>query len=1221
MSVSVDDPEAFVAKHLIDHGIPIKSFTSYSWKITEYCKQPKRVKSSFFTGGDYKWSIELGPRNVTEGANDTASTYLRCEGPIVEGPTQWPQGSHVCAQWVLAISNPHDGTCYIQRASRCRFTQNQRRRLSKFAEITKLTSPHGSHDKPIIENDEAIITAFVRVLEDETGVLWHDFADWNSKKETGHVTLKRQGATCYINPLFQSLFLTNHFRKAVYEIPTEHDGADSVALAIQRVFYQLQTSSEPVETGELTKSLGLKSVDDSPPHFAQDFLRVLQHILPSQMIGTRGDGAFQYLFAGRYMKNFKCTEVDYECSKEERFFDIHLDVKNSDGRPLKTLEKSLQAYVTPETMKGKNKYYAGGKHGLQDAIKRSSFLEFPPVLHLHLKRFEYNLQTDKQVKINDPLEYPFELDLAPYLDESAATTANRYYRLHSVLLHSGDAQGGNYSALIKPHPELKWLKFDDERVIPVTNRDVLKGGTNRSNNAYMLVYVRESEAAEILAPIAETDIPTHLESRLNREQREQGAKRTEKEEMHLHLNTKIVTEETFRAHQGFDLATFNDKNIPPSELPTLRVAKNERYLDFKSTVAQKLGYQPEKIRLWPLLQPTERPRTAVLENDCTLTMESVCGKNASASQDLNLYLEVIDPAHDEQPDEPGEKQLMIFAKYFNVFDQTLTGIGHFYVKEYQRASELIPVITSQMKLTTNTRLRLYEEIGPGKIQLVRPKTTFTEMGMLNGDIICFQIEFSDKELVNLGRHRLYLDPVSFYDFLANRVLVRFKPRHHHMAKTDEFDLTLSKTLTYSQMAHRVGERLQQDPRQLRFTDSLQGDPKTVVSRRGTLADMIESSDDNSAQNILFYELLDLPIAEIGDKRRVHITWTGAESQEEGRYSFWIPKSASMHDVVDKLSQSSTMARFPKNSNQRIKLFTFNDGQIGKDFSGDDLLADVSDLENLYATVGNAMNAAHYDPVAIRKMLQFVTKLNADGTNYETWFRALESILGMATGKVRLLTSPEHIISGAEDLVIKQMIAASVDDALVPTVLEAESGVAAFAEIEKRYMSHSRSEQITIMKEIMQTRFETGDETTDIGCHFQAIKNLAGKLFRSGFKLSQESFIGLFFHLSLPGLDTLPFVNLCREIDERSSGSAGVISNADLVRLARLELAHFHQQNRPASCEERIQPIEHSSPTGECSIDRSRKSLERHDSRSSEQSSEERPKKRHKTVPKEESSEV
>ena len=34
-----------------------------------------------------------------------------------------------------------------------------------------------------------------------------------------------------------------------------------VALALQRVFYRLQTSSTPVETGELTKSFGWDSVD------------------------------------------------------------------------------------------------------------------------------------------------------------------------------------------------------------------------------------------------------------------------------------------------------------------------------------------------------------------------------------------------------------------------------------------------------------------------------------------------------------------------------------------------------------------------------------------------------------------------------------------------------------------------------------------------------------------------------------------------------------------------------------------------------------------------------------------------------------------------------------------------------------------------------------------------------------------------------------------------
>lgn len=75
-------------------------------------------------------------------------------------------------------------------------------------------------NRPMIENDAANITVYVRIVEDETGVLWHNFNNYDSKKETGFVGLKNQGATCYLNSLLQSLYFTNAFRKVMTAVPS-----------------------------------------------------------------------------------------------------------------------------------------------------------------------------------------------------------------------------------------------------------------------------------------------------------------------------------------------------------------------------------------------------------------------------------------------------------------------------------------------------------------------------------------------------------------------------------------------------------------------------------------------------------------------------------------------------------------------------------------------------------------------------------------------------------------------------------------------------------------------------------------------------------------------------------------------------------------------------------------------------------------------------------------
>lgn len=114
--------------------------------------------------------------------------------------------------------------------------------------------------------------------------------------------------------------------------------------------------------------------------------------------------------------------------------------------------------------------------------------------------------------------------------ESDERKQNQVYKLHGVLVHSGDLNGGHYFALIKPEKDGRWFKYDDDRVVPVTDKEVTEdnyGGDmnnglvapnqrqqprtmKRFTNAYMLVYVRDEAMDDVLKPFGPDDTPSHL---------------------------------------------------------------------------------------------------------------------------------------------------------------------------------------------------------------------------------------------------------------------------------------------------------------------------------------------------------------------------------------------------------------------------------------------------------------------------------------------------------------------------------------------------------------------------------------------------------------------------------------------------------------------------------------------------------------------------------------
>ncbi|KAH8731800.1 hypothetical protein GQ44DRAFT_698046 [Phaeosphaeriaceae sp. PMI808] len=976
-----DEHEAFFKKHLpelVDQETEAETY--HTWEIKDWSRLTRREHGPLFECGGFPWRILMFPygNNV-----EFASFYLEQGFEEKQMPEDW----YACVQFMLVLWNPQDPSMYITHTAHHRFTADEGDwGFTRFAELRRLfANSWDDRGRPMVEDNQTHVTAYVRVLKDPTGVLWHNFINYDSKKETGMVGLKNQGATCYLNSLLQSLFFTNAFRQAVYQIPTaeESDRLNS-AYALQRLFYLLQTSSNAVGTTDLTQSFGWDSKQIFEQQDVQELSRVLMDKLDDKMKGTEAEGALTKMFVGKMKTYISCINVDYESSRIEDFWDIQLNVSGN-----KNLDDSFKDYIQVETMDGENKYYAEG-FDLQDAKKGVIFESFPPVLHLQLKRFEYDFQRDAMMKVNDRYEFPEVWDASPYLAEGADRSEPWIYHLHGVLVHSGDLNAGHYYAFLKPTKDGHYYKFDDDRVTRATLREALEenfGGdyqqangnvghrnpytrgwsSKRSMSAYMLVYIRETRLDQVLMDGTSVDPPNHLAERLAEERAAFERRKKEREEAHLYMDLAVASEDSFKVYQGFDIVPWKgDADAAAANPKVYRILRTTTMGEFAKVVGEDIGAEADMLRPWSMVNRqngTVRPDTALEFPD--MTVEEAANKHGTKQAQFRLWIEKAEKRDENGAPVFGEKlvdlkgqqnnrPLMIFLKHFDPKTQSLFGVRTFYAALQDKVSDLTPAITKIMGWPAGTQIKLSEEIKQNMIEAMKPKITLAASEIQDGDIITVQRVLSDKEMTQIAQAGGYLEAKDFYDYLLNKVNVEFAPRIADSDELPSFSLTLSKKMTYNQFASKVAEHLKIEPTHLRFTTvSTAGKPKQPVkfNVNSTVNTILfpgpysYSASATQRPDAMFYEVLDMSLTELEQRKSIKITWLPEGLSKEEEYTLMIPRNAQVSDLLEALQKKASISA---ETMSKVMVYEAHSHKFHKSLPPDHQIINLYDYTQLYA---------------------------------------------------------------------------------------------------------------------------------------------------------------------------------------------------------------------------------------------------------------------------------
>ncbi|CAM9463640.1 unnamed protein product, partial [Phaeothamnion confervicola] len=246
-----------------------------------------------------------------------------------------------------------------------------------------------SHQRPfwVVDTVCRSIPARARALPADR-FQWHYSPRQVERSTCGYVGLRNLGATCYMNALLQQFYMIPAVRYGILSCDPFSD--PDAPPQEENLLYQLQADADEF------LSVFMDRLETLMKPLQQR--RLLRHVfggqLCNQLIGQEGAA---------------CSHVS---ERLEDFFVLSLEVKDK-----RSILESLRLYVEGELLDGDNRFACSRCDAKRATLKRACIARLPNTLILHLKRFEFDLELMRKVKVNDFCEFPSSLDMRPFTKE------------------------------------------------------------------------------------------------------------------------------------------------------------------------------------------------------------------------------------------------------------------------------------------------------------------------------------------------------------------------------------------------------------------------------------------------------------------------------------------------------------------------------------------------------------------------------------------------------------------------------------------------------------------------------------------------------------------------------------------------------------------------------------------------------------------------------------